>query len=379
MNLYRKIIPEKIRIKIRNIQYFFDHFIFKIRYFFYNKVNKNNSTKKIKNKPSIFYIIPTTKITGGVAVCCEHLNRLKKLGYDVLFVSYDNKTDLSWFPNQQVKIIPLKKSKKILEKYDIGVATGWITAYELMLINIKRKIYFVQSDERRFYPEGSYLKKRVEETYKMPFEFMTETKWIKRWLKKEFNKNAYYVPNGVNTNLFYPDKPLIPKNKEKIRVMVEGAANLPFKGVEDALKLLSEIKKELPNLEILYVNSDGKPNPNWQYDYYLEKVPMEKMRNVYSSCDFLLKLSKVEGFPGPPLEMIACGGKVIINKINGINEYLNFFKKEFLVIKNTKKDKIIISKFLKNKSNKSNQIKIKKNFDWNNSIQKLILYFNLHE
>ncbi|GAB4219631.1 MAG: hypothetical protein Fur009_6680 [Candidatus Microgenomates bacterium] len=371
MNLYRKLIPEKIRIKIRNIQYFFGHFLYKIkRYLLIKKVKKINKKIFIKKRPSIFYIIPTTKITGGVAVCCEHLNRLKELGYEVLFVSYDNKTDLSWFPNQKVRVIPLKGNKKTLENYDIGVATGWITAYELDLINVKRKIYFVQSDERRFYPKGSFLKKRVEETYKMPFEFITEAKWIKKWLKDEFNKNAIYIPNGVNIKIFHPSKPLIPKNKGKIRILVEGAANLPFKGVEESLKILNEIKKDLKNIEILYLNADGRPNPYWKYDYYLEKIPMIKMKKVYSSCDFMLKLSEVEGFPGPPLEMIMCGGKVIIKRTKGIEEYVNYFPDSFLVLDKIDKNKII-DFILKNKSNKNKKIKLPKKLEWKYSISKL--------
>lgn len=376
--IYRKLVAEKIRIKIRNIQYFIWHIFFKIKFSIYKKLNKNNKKNlSLKNKkPSIFYIIPTTKITGGVAVCCEHLNRLKKLGYKVLFVSYDNKTNLSWFPNQKVKVTPLKNSKKILEKFDIGVATGWITAYELALLDVKRKIYFVQSDERRFYSMESFLRKRVEETYKMPFEFMTEAKWIQKWLKKEFNQKAFYVPNGVNTEIFYPDTPLIPKKKGIIRVLVEGAANLPFKGVEEALKLLEEIKKEITNLEVVYVNSDGTPKKEWKYDYYFEKVPMNKMRYIYSSCNFLLKLSKVEGFSGPPVEMITCGRKVIISKNLLIEEYLKNknIKRNLILFKN--KNNLV--KLLKNKAkvnkNKKNNNKSINYLNWENNIKKLEIF-----
>jgi len=371
MNIYQKLIPEKIRIKIRNIQYQLEHFVFLSKYYSKKQLNKKISKTNKNKKPSIFYIIPTTKITGGVAICCEHLNRLQDLGFKTLFVSYDNKTDLSWFPNQKVPTIPLKKAKKIIRNFDIGVATGWITAYELALMDVKRKVYFVQSDERRFYPEGSFLKKRVDETYKMDFEFLTEAQWIKEWLKKEFKKEAFYVPNGINTEIFYPDKPLIPKKNGVIRVLVEGGADLPFKGIKDALYILSEIKKEIKNLEVVYVNPSGKPEKDWHFDYYFEKVPMKKMRNIYSSCDFLLKLSKVEGFPGPPLEMIACGGIPIVLRTKGVEEYLKDGVNGFILEKvDIKRIKNIIIK----QKIKINQQIINK-FNWNIQINKLKKFY----
>jgi hypothetical protein len=48
MNLYQKIVPEKIRIKIRNIQYRLQHFIFLFRYNFKKIFYKKNNHAKNK-------------------------------------------------------------------------------------------------------------------------------------------------------------------------------------------------------------------------------------------------------------------------------------------------------------------------------------------
>ena len=40
------------------------------------------------------------------------------------------------------------------------------------------------------------------------------------------------------------------------------------------------------------------------------------------SCDVLIKMSRVEGFFMPPLEMMACGGTVLTGKVTGYNEYV---------------------------------------------------------
>ena len=43
---------------------------------------------------------------------------------------------------------------------------------------------------------------------------------------------------------------------------------------------------------------------------------------MYRSCDALLKLSRVEGMFGPPLEMFHCGGTVVCNDVTGYDEYV---------------------------------------------------------
>jgi len=373
MNLYRKLVPEFIRTQIRNPQYIFHDLKFFFR-FFYSKII-NHKSSKIFNK-SICYIIPTTNITGGVAVVCEHLNRLQKLGFKCLIASVDNKTDLSWFPNQLVEIIPLKNNQEIIEKYETVVATGWITAYELLLLNVKRKIYFVQSDETRFYPKNSYLKNRVRRTYSFPFEFMTVAKWLQKFLKENFNKNSVYVPNGINTDIFHPDTPLEPKPKNKKRILLEGAINLPFKGMEEAFKVVQDL-----DCEVWCVSYDGKPKPEWHCDRFFEKVPMDQMRKIYSSCDILLKLSQVESFGYPPLEMMACGGVSIVSKIEGHQEYIvdnhNALFTEIKDINKTKKmiNQLITDKKLYQKLQENSQNTVKQ-FNWQNTIKKLEKVFS---
>lgn len=376
MNLYRHLVPEKLRIQLRNIQYVTAHRLFQYRHYLSSK-NPRQSLVHTK-KPSICYLIPTTKITGGVAVVCEHTNRLQKLGYRVLIASTDNKADLSWFPHQKVKVVSLKGNKNLVESYDTVVATGWTTAYELALLNVSRKIYFVQSDETRFYPPGSFLKNRVEYTYRFPFEYMTEAKWIKKWLKQKFNHDAAYIPNGINTDIFYPDIPLEPKPKNRKRILLEGAINLPFKGMAEAFEAVKNL-----DCEVWCVSYDGQPKPEWRCDRFFEKVPMDMMRRIYSSCDILLKLSRVEGFFGPPLEMMACGGVPIVTPVTGHKEYIvngqNALVVPFDDILGTKAAlKNLMADVNLYKSLKKGALKTVTRISWNNSIKKLTKFVN-HE
>nr|WP_240548049.1 glycosyltransferase [Paenibacillus lignilyticus] len=74
--------------------------------------------------------------------------------------------------------------------------------------------------------------------------------------------------------------------------------------------------------EIWCVSSNGEPDPEYRCDRFFSHVPMEHMKHIYSSCDILLKLSHVEGFFGPPMEMMACGGTAVVGNCTGHEEYI---------------------------------------------------------
>ena len=264
-------------------------------------------------KPKIAYLIPGCGISGGIAVICQHVNRLQKRGYDMLLITEDDNREIPWFPNQNVQIVGLNE---IPNNIDILVATGWSTAHTAQQINVPKKYYFVQSDESRFYPENSREYKKALETYEMDFIFMTEAKWIQRWLKEKFNKEAHYVPNGLDENIIHQTQPMIAKGN-KVRVLLEGPIDIPFKGMEDAFNAISGL-----DCEVWCISSAGRPKPEWKCDRFFEKVPMEQMKYIYSSCDIFLKMSRVEGFFGPPLEMMACGGACVVSKVTGYDEYI---------------------------------------------------------
>jgi len=270
-------------------------------------------TQNVEMKPKIGYVIPGTGISGGIAVVCEHANRLLLRGYDVTLISEDNRDSIDWYPNLLAEVIPVKKMGT---NYDILIATGWLTAYSVTQLPAKRRMYFVQSDESRFYAKSDPAYQRALKTYEMDFEFLTEAKWIRQWLRQSFEKDAVYIPNGLNERIIHKAEPIIPK-ADKVRVLLEGPIDIPFKGMADAFQAVKDL-----DCEVWCVSSAGKPKPEWKCDQFFYKVPIDKMKHIYSSCDILLKMSRVEGFFGPPLEMMACGGTVVVGKVTGYDEYI---------------------------------------------------------
>jgi glycosyltransferase involved in cell wall biosynthesis len=268
-------------------------------------------------KRSVAFFIPGQGISGGIMVVCQHANRLIRKGYAVVLIN-NNPNDpfkLDWVPNLLPKVIPIDKIDQDID-IAIAIATHWSTAYTVRNFPAKRKLYFVQSDETRFNPPCSEEVETARKTYAFDFEFVVIARWLREWLQDNFGKSAHYVPNGLDSSIFYPDKPLTPKG-DKLRVLLEGPIDVPSKGMEEAFQVADGI-----DCEVWCVSTFGRPKSNWKCDRFFKNVSQEMMRKIYSSCDVLVKMSKVEGFFMPPLEMMACGGTVITGKVTGYDEYI---------------------------------------------------------
>jgi glycosyltransferase involved in cell wall biosynthesis len=330
--------------------------------FYYNDQDFRYSLPK-----KIAYIVPSVGISGGVAVILKHLEILKKNGHDVLIISFNKYEKEDNWINHKIPVIQLKKANSyLLKEIDILVATHWSTAFFMDLHEARRKIYFVQSDERRFDHDRETLN-YVNLSYSIKSEYMTEAIWIQRWLKDEFNHDAYYVPNGLDKKVFHKTKPIISKNKRKLRILIEGGIDIWFKGMDDAYNAIKNL-----DCEIWIVSCQGKPKEGWRYDKFFEKVSMGDMKKIYSSCDVFLKMSRIEGFFGPPMEAMACGCAVVVGKVTGYDEYIKNDFNALVVdqgdIEGAKKavKKLILNNKLREKLI-NNGLKTVKDWSWENS------------
>ncbi len=280
---------------------------------------KRTSLRKGLNKRTPFtkkigYVIPSGDLSGGISVVCQHANRLRQRGLDVVLITMNNIPIINWFPNLNVPILPFQAVKH--KRFHALIATHWTTAYQIKTMKAKRKYYFVQSVESRFYQEGSTEYHQVLQSYQLPYQYLTEALWIQRWLKEHFNHHAIYVPNGIDEAIFHPTPPIEHKGN-RVRVLLEGPVDVPMKGMADAFEVVKDL-----DCEVWCVSRTGLLQPEWRCDRFFTQVPMLHMKHIYSSCDILLKLSQVEGFFGPPMEMMACGGTAVVGNCTGHDEYI---------------------------------------------------------
>jgi len=265
----------------------------------------------------IVFVLPSVGISGGIGVVFKHADMLMAAGHDVTILNFGPVNDGNWFPNRITPIVHIDDLSSFnSSNIDLLFATEWSTVAHLNKFFAKRKLYFVQSDERRFHDDADKIA-IVHSTYQMNLEYVTEAHWIRSMLRSEFSRDSYYVPNGLDPKYFYEGEPLEPKRKDRVRVLLEGPICIPFKGMADSYAAVADL-----DCEIWIISSAGKPPPDWRYDKFFEAVPFVEMRKIYSSCDIFLKMSRVEGFFGPPLEAMACGCSVVVGKVTGYDEYI---------------------------------------------------------
>jgi len=270
----------------------------------------------------IAFLLPGNIIAGGVYVTYLQAHHLAASGHEVaiVFSSAGNGLAVDCYPDFSLETRALAEIVEARRHFDVVVATWWETFYEMFAVDADRHLYFCQSDERRFYDGRTHFEVPfVEKTYCDPrIGIITEARWILEWLENDYGATVEYAPNGIDTVRFHPDvTPQAPRGS-RLRVLVEGPGRVPHKRVGLALKVAGRV----PEVEVWYISNDGFVDPAWKVDRVFKRVPFQAMPGIYASCDILLKLSTVEGFFGPPLEMMACGGTAVVSKVSGYSEYI---------------------------------------------------------
>ena len=145
-------------------------------------------------------------------------------------------------------------------------------------------------------------------------------------IAKQFRSNAEYLPNPVDTELFYP-KPAVPHDGKK-RVLIASDSNWMVKGTDITIRALSEIKDEVEASIIGYGVDFGRTvalaSSLGLRLNVLPKVLHNRLNEYYWSADVVIDRFKL-GSPGMiSLEAIACGRPAITYVSSEYSQYKDF-------------------------------------------------------
>lgn len=267
----------------------------------------------------IAFLIGSPAISGGTYVILQHALYLRSRGHDVTIVTVYTfqKNDLKWHNAYRSLPIYFKDEIKKEYEFDLVIATWWLTAEQIHTLNGKFYIYFVQSIESRFYPNDEIaLRQRVERTYQLGLPVITEATWISKYLSEKYGVSCFLARNGIRKDI-YSELGDSYENPSKLRVLIEGPLGVPFKNVEQTIKV---VRRSKADSVWLLTSSDVKTVEG--VDRVFSRQPISEVAKIYRSCDVLVKLSYVEGMFGPPLEMFHCGGTAIVYEVTGYDEYI---------------------------------------------------------
>ena len=268
----------------------------------------------------VIFLLGSPDISGGSYVIFQHALAILRAGNEVSVVTWETVTKerLNWFP--EATELTWKTYEEIADMhYDVAIATWWKTVYELYRVSADQYAYFVQSIESKFYSEEEKpLRNLVEATYTLPLHYITEATWIKEYLSNVYGQEAALVRNGIRKDIYTLDgDAYAPREPGKLRVLVEGTVEAPFKNVPKTIELCKKSQADE-----IWLMTPSQISGYAGLDRVFSKVPVTETAKVYRSCDVIVKLSYVEGMFGPPLEMFHCGGTSITYDVTGHDEYI---------------------------------------------------------
>jgi glycosyltransferase involved in cell wall biosynthesis len=269
----------------------------------------------------VAFLTQDLQLSGGVGVVVEHASQLARHhGFDVTLVLTARQVEPDWAFRglEHLHVVPLADA--IGMRFDVAVSTWWETADHLFELDAARYASFVQSLEDRFYLPEEPERTAAALTLDLPVRFITEARWIARALEAlQPGNRALLVRNGVPKDVFVsPAAPPVAL-RGPLRVLVEGSSEIAFKGVAQALASAAEMREDRV---VTLVTPDRQGTEPPGADRVIRAVPHAEMARLYAEHDVVLKLSRVEGMFGPPLEGFHMGATCVVTPVTGHEEYV---------------------------------------------------------
>jgi hypothetical protein len=284
----------------------------------------------------IVFLMASSGISGGANIILNHAHALALAGAHVT-VCFETLT-----PKEKENLIIWRSDLSSLrmcslhelgsQKFDLAVATYWTTVFLLKSVKSSRYVYFVQSLETRFFRNHSaqdidYLERSVARcaaTYAAGFPVITVATWLQNFLQSQSRSQVWIVRNGVKKELFNSSMKIGREHRtdKRFTVMIEGNHDTPMKANRETLTFLNQ--EQFAEMRIILVT----PTPvakTYLTRSNLEvrsQVPLSDMGMIYGDCDVLVKMSRVEGMFGPPLEAFHVGTTAIVSRVTGYDEYV---------------------------------------------------------
>jgi O-antigen biosynthesis protein len=269
----------------------------------------------------VAFLVNDLQLSGGVGVVVAHARQLHdRHGFDVTLVLAREQEDPHWHhePLQGLPVLSLDEARRT--RFDIAISTWWETAFALFELHAERYASFVQSLEDRFYRPGAPERLGARLVLDLPVSFITEARWIADTLDDlRPGVPCYLVRNGIDKAVFATPDALEPRTDGPLNVLVEGYAASWFKGVNEAVAAVGQMR-EPHRLTVVTPYREGLVANG--ADRVVGPITQRELATLYAESDVLVKLSRVEGMYGPPLEAFHMGATCVTTEVTGHEEYV---------------------------------------------------------
>jgi len=220
------------------------------------------------------------------------------------YLSDDFKIDIVW-------VLGKNRISKAPLNYDAYITYGY--SYIGLLRNIPRN---KKSTGVTAHREKSQMLKVINKMKLAKYVHANSILLYNELYKYGITKNVYYLPNGVNEEIFKEIKP-IPVSKDITIGHVGKKSNR--KGQKQYI--IPAIQKSKAK-RVLHFNN------------FQNAIPHNKMVNIHNSYDVFICASLEDGTPNGALEAASCGRPILSNRIGNMPEFIENGVNGFLVEKN---------------------------------------------
>lgn len=247
------------------------------------------------------------------AACKKGMRKL--IGWIRTYCGKKNASD--WFeflPDIKKMYVP-GLDEKYIPDADVTIATAYETVLYLRNYSesIGRKIYFIQGLE-----VWAAKEEKVLDTWRFPIKKIVISKFLADKGKREGITDIVHIPNAIDHEKYriYKDRC---KQKNCIVMMY---SNAECKGSYYGIRALLDLKKMMPQIEVVLFGKEKRPKdlPHW-IEYYENPEQEFLVKDIYNRAQVFLCSSIHEGWGLPAMEAMACGCAVVTTDCGGVRDF----------------------------------------------------------
>jgi glycosyltransferase involved in cell wall biosynthesis len=281
-------------------------------------------------------------LAGGLRVIVEHVNHLKSLGNNVEIWNKSGAT-ITYFESD-VDIKPFDPSA--LNLPDALVMTDLIFLSEVMQYRSRPATYLLLQHDNEWVSEvantttyASMIGSNIDYFKEGKCTILVVSSWLKNLVRDRYNLESVLIMNGVNNSLFHPIRPLLQYETPSIIIFYDPQ---PWKGFYEAVLAIAELRKQMPDLEVLVIGKyifevPKVDNVAFAFPFpiiFFNRPPQKNLAKIISSASIHLSTSWKEGFGLPGLESLACGVPLVTSNSLGNEDYAIHNKTALVVADN---------------------------------------------
>ena len=266
-------------------------------------------------------------IAGGVLSVIQIVNELILLGIEARIVTLFKDPGVSdWtrlytepivYRNQQ-EMLEHAFHQPILRSLRSGARLRW-WIFCCVMAKPGSGAYFIQDYEPWFFPEADGAsRQRVRQTFSMIPNRIVKSRWLADMLAAD-GYDTHQISLGMDLGQFYPRD--VDRSRPVVLAMVR--PKTPSRGFVPTIAALSEVKKQMPQVEIVLFGDRFLGAQSIPFDFRDEGVVMNQNRlaELYSEAHVFLDGSDFQGFGRCGLEAMACGAACVLTGAGGVTEY----------------------------------------------------------